>query len=74
MFYPWNIRLFGEQESERRCQMAQLMNQIRSSGETRYDVRTRIGGRVVTRTFKRKKDAVSYTMEVTKLRDMNRDA
>jgi hypothetical protein len=54
--------------------MAQLMNQIRSSGETRYDVRTRIGGRVVTRTFKRKKDAVSYTMEVTKLRDMNRDA
>lgn len=31
-----------------------------AAGETRYDVRTRIGGRVVTRTFKRKSDAVRH--------------
>jgi integrase len=31
-----------------------------SSGESRYDVRTRIGGRVVTQTFKRKTDAVRH--------------
>lgn len=31
-----------------------------ANGETRYDVRARIGGRVVTRTFKRKADAVRY--------------
>lgn len=31
-----------------------------AAGETRYDVRARIGGRVVTRTFKRKSDAIRH--------------
>jgi integrase len=40
------------------------------SARTVYDVRTRIGGRVVTRTFKRRKDADAYasTVEADKLR------
>jgi hypothetical protein len=40
------------------------------SARTVYDVRTRIGGRVVTRTFKRRKDADAYTstIEAEKLR------
>jgi integrase len=40
------------------------------SARTVYDVRTRIGGRVVTRTFKRRKDADAYasTIEADKLR------
>lgn len=42
---------------------------------TVYDVRTRIGGRVVTRTFKRRKDADAYanTVEADKLRGVARD-
>src|ERR1035437_7676249 len=40
------------------------------SARTVYDVRTRIGGRVVTRTFKRRKDADAYasTIEANRLR------
>lgn len=50
--------------------MAQIVKRITSSGENRYDVRTRIGGRVVTRTFRRRKDADVYsnTVETDKLR------
>src|ERR1035438_10762889 len=40
------------------------------NARTGYDVRTRITGRVVTRTFKRRKDADAYasTIEADKLR------
>jgi hypothetical protein len=40
------------------------------NGDSRYDVRTRIAGRVVTKTFKRRKDAEAYanTVETEKLR------
>jgi hypothetical protein len=50
--------------------MAQILKRTTASGESRYDVRTRIGGRVVTRTFKRRKDADNYanTTEADKLR------
>lgn len=50
--------------------MAQLIKRTTATGENRYDVRTRIGGRVVTRTFKRRKDADAYssTIEADKLR------
>ena len=50
--------------------MAQTIKRTTATGENRYDVRTRIGGRVVTRTFKRRKDADAYanTTEAKKLR------
>ncbi len=50
--------------------MAQIIQRTTSGGETRYDVRTRIRGRVVTRTFKRRRDADRYatTIEADKLR------
>lgn len=50
--------------------MAQIIKRKTSDGESRYDVRTRIGGRVVTRTFRRRKDANNYatTTESDKLR------
>ena len=44
--------------------MAQIFKRSTSAGDTRYDVRTRISGRVVTRTFKRKRDAESYATSV----------
>jgi integrase len=55
--------------------MAQIVKRTTVDGEYRYDVRTRIGGRVVTRTFKRKKDAVGYanTIEADKLRGVTID-
>ncbi len=40
--------------------MAQIVKRMTATGENRYDVRTRIAGRVVTRTFKRRKDADTY--------------
>lgn len=40
--------------------MAELKRRQTKAGEPRYDVRVRIGGRVVTRTFKRRKDADDY--------------
>ncbi len=50
--------------------MAQIIKRKTASGESRYDVRARIGGRVVTRTFKRRRDADSYatTLEADRLR------
>ena len=50
--------------------MAQLIKRTTATGENRYGVRTRIAGRVVTRTFKRRKDADVYanTTEADKLR------
>jgi hypothetical protein len=51
--------------------MAQIVKRTLGDGKTvHYYVRTRIGGRVVTRTFKRQKDADNYanTTEADKLR------
>jgi len=50
--------------------MAHTTKRTTADGEIRYDVRTRIGGRVVTRTFNRRKDATAYaaTVEADKLR------
>ncbi len=50
--------------------MAQIIKRKTATGENRYDVRTRIDGRVVTRTFKKRKDADNYsnTIEADKLR------
>jgi hypothetical protein len=52
--------------------MAQVKRRTTATGENRYDVRTRIGGRVVTRTFNRRKDADAYaaTTEADKLRSV----
>lgn len=50
--------------------MASITKRVAASGDSRYDVRTRIDGRVVTRTFKRRKDAEAWasTTEADKLR------
>lgn len=50
--------------------MAQVVKRTTTDGTVRYDVRTRIDGRVVTRTFKRRKDADAWanTTEADKLR------
>jgi integrase len=50
--------------------VAQIHKRSTASGENRYDVRTRIGGRVVTKTFVRRKDADAFanTVEADKLR------
>ena len=50
--------------------MAQTKKRTTASGEDRWDVRTRIGGRVVTKTFttKREADAEAATIEADKLR------
>ncbi len=52
--------------------MAQVVRRPTASGEFRYDVRTRIAGRVVTKTFRRRKDAEAYanSVEAEKLRGM----
>ena len=52
--------------------MAQIKRRTTSSGEARYDVRVRIGGRSVTRTFKRRRDADAYatTLEAERLRGL----
>jgi len=49
--------------------VAQVTKRLTAAGETRYDVRTRIGGRVVTKTFERRKDADGYatTIEAQRL-------
>jgi integrase len=44
--------------------VAQIRRRRTTDGELRYDVRTRIGGRVVTRTFSRRKDADAYAAQV----------
>ncbi len=50
--------------------MAQITKRTTAAGTARYDVRTRIGGRTVTRTFTRRRDADAYasTTEADKLR------
>jgi integrase len=50
--------------------VAQIVKRTTAAGKTKYDVRTRIAGRVVTKTFERRKDADAYatTVEVDKLR------
>jgi len=52
--------------------MAELKRRQTKAGEARYDVRVRIGGRVVTRTFKRRKDADDYArlIEADRVRGM----
>jgi hypothetical protein len=37
--------------------VASITRRATAAGDARYDVRLRIGGRVVTRTFKRRQDA-----------------
>jgi integrase len=44
--------------------MAQITKRTTSSGQSRYDVRTRINGRVVTKTFTRRKDADNYATTI----------
>src|ERR1019366_6259628 len=56
--------------------MAQIVKRTLGDGRTvQYDGRTRIGGRVVTRTFRRRKDADAYasTTEADKFRGVARD-
>jgi integrase len=50
--------------------VAQITKRMTADGEPRYDVRTRVGGRVVTKSFKRRKDADGYAvqLEADKLR------
>ena len=50
--------------------MAQVNRRTTKAGQARYDVRGRIDGRVVTRTFKRRRDADTYaiTLEADRLR------
>ena len=50
--------------------MAYITKRTTASGQFRYDVRTRIGGRMTTKTFLRRKDADAYatTTEADKLR------
>jgi integrase len=50
--------------------VAQIVKRTTANGDNRYDVRTRVGGRVITRTFNRRKDADNYatTLEADKLR------
>lgn len=50
--------------------MAQVSRRVTNRGAVRYDVRTRVGGRVVTKTFTRKRDADAFaaSIETAKLR------
>lgn len=50
--------------------MAQMIKRTTAAGEARYDVRTRVAGRVVTRTFRRRRDADAWaaTVEADKVR------
>lgn len=52
--------------------MAQIRARRTAQGEARYDVRSRIAGRMVTRTFKRRRDADAYarTLEADRLRGL----
>lgn len=52
--------------------VAQVIIRKTAKGASRYDVRTRLNGRVVTRTFQRRKDADAYanTIEADKLRGL----
>jgi integrase len=50
--------------------MAQIKKRTTAGGDHRWDVRTRIGGRVVTRSFRTKREATAHaaTIETDKLR------
>ena len=52
--------------------MAQIVRRQTKSGEPRYDVRARVSGRVVTKTFGRRRDADAYaaTLEARRLRGL----
>jgi len=52
--------------------VAQITTRRTKSGEARYDVRVRIGNRVVNRTFTRRRDADAYarTVEADRLRGL----
>jgi integrase len=41
-----------------------ITRRITSHGDTRYDVRTRIAGRAVTKTFRRRRDADAYAVRL----------
>jgi integrase len=50
--------------------VAQIVKRVTTDGEARYDVRVRIGGRVATKTFRRRRDADAFaaTIESDRLR------
>jgi integrase len=50
--------------------MAQVRKRLTEAGEARYDVRVRVGGRTVSKTFRRRRDAEGYaaSIEADKLR------
>ncbi len=52
--------------------MASITKRSTATGEIRYDVRARIGGRAVTKTFRRRRDADSWrtTLEADQLQGM----
>ena len=53
-------------------QVAQIVRRQSKDGEPRYDVRARIGGRVITKTLRRRRDAMAYaaTVEAGRLRGL----
>jgi len=55
--------------------MAQIAKRRSADGTFRYDVRTRLAGRVVNKTFRRRKDADAYatTVEADRLRGISVD-
>ena len=55
-----------------RLRVAQIVKRQSKDGEPRYDVRSRVGGRVVTKTFRRRRDADAYaaTLEAGRLRGL----
>jgi len=55
-----------------RLTVAQIIRRQSKGGEPRYDVRIRVGGRVVTKTFRRRRDADAYaaTVEAGRLRGL----
>ena len=55
--------------------MAQIVKRVTADGEARYDVRTRVGERVVTKTFRRRRDADAFaaTAQADRLRGMLAD-
>ena len=61
---------YASASDEGRFQMAQIKKRTTAGGDDRWDVRTRIGGRVVTRSFRTKREATAHaaTTESDKLR------
>jgi integrase len=65
-------RILGHGPSQWAPEVAQIVRRQSKNGEPRYDVRTRVGGRVVTKTFRRRRDADAYaaTLEAGRLRGL----